>query len=542
MAVAALVALSLPATPATAATSDDVRTASIALAHEAADLVALHAFPSSGQQQALDAALQGLPLGDHPTSSQLRADDRAGAQALSRLTAGHLTVSREVRTVLGQLTSAQLTAIGRGRSLTEPQAGVYLEALDDLTSRNAAPPTAQGARPDPQRVQAALATVLQVGGPGPGPSSGPPAVTRPPAAPSSSSRWPWAVGIAVLAVGGVLWARRRPAPKAVPLGLTRPLPTIPQQGVAVHSVLDASRRLTMLTADDDMPRAVIREVLSLVPGRAAALIERQGDDLVLVHESQPDLLQPQGFAHGVIDTAANAGRVLAQLVTADPSFTRQPVQALLLPLVSAGRVDAVVVVVRDATQVFTPAERELLATFAPVAASARELAARTQAAVDASQLDPLTGAGNRRQLEKHLEVVLREGAGGSTGFFMIDLDHFKRVNDTYGHPAGDAMLRNVCATIRAAVRPTDGVYRYGGEEFCVLLPSTDLTETHDIAERVRAAVAGASYDVGVGQLLSATASVGIAATGDTDGDALISRADRALYQAKAGGRNQVSSG
>jgi diguanylate cyclase (GGDEF)-like protein len=540
-ALVALLWLGSPPAPAAAATTPQVRTASIALAREASDLIALQAFPSGEQLTALTAALQGVPLGTPSSRDAVRrrltTDDQAGSTALTRLEAAHANVTREVRTALTRLTGTQLAAIDRRATIAEPESGLYLKALEDLVSPN----PVQGSRPDPQKVQAGLAEALGVALPGAGPTDGPAAVpVAPTATPkATSSVWPWYAGVAgVLVLGAAavvrLSVRRRAAPSfAIP-------PALPTQRVPIHSVLDASRRLTTLTGGEDMPRAIVREALALVPSFAAALVERRGDDLVTSYESRPDLLRPEGFRQGVVDSAANAGQLLTQLVTADASFARLPAQVLLLPLVSAGRVDAVVVLVRDANETFTPAEREVLATFAPVAAAARDSAARTQAAVDASQVDPLTGAGNRRQLDTHLPEVLREAAGGSTGFFMIDLDHFKKVNDTYGHPAGDAMLRAVCATIRGAVRPTDGVYRYGGEEFCVLLPSTTLEETQDIAERVRAAITTTRYDLGSAQLM-ATASLGVAVTSGTDGAALIESADRALYAAKSGGRNRVCS-
>ncbi|MCW2543851.1 MAG: hypothetical protein JWM40_1403 [Frankiales bacterium] len=537
-AVVAALWLASPTTPAFAAPTPETNAAAIALAHESADLLALGAFPAGEQTDALTAALQGLSLGT-PTGrvavrQRLLADDRTGSAALTKLESSHANVTREMRTALARLTAAQLSAINGRRTITDPAAGLYLKALEDMT----APNTVQGSRPDPQKVSTGLAAALGGGAPVTGgPQAGPPA---PPTTTSKATKWPWYAGIAgllVLFAAAVLWRRGR-SKGAPALGIPSVLPT---QRVPFHSVLDASRRLTTLTGDEDMPRAIVREALAFAPSYAAALIERRGDDLEISHESRPDMLRPEGFRQGVVDSAANAGQVLAQLVTADPSFTRLPAQVLLLPLVSAGRVDAVVVLVRDANQTFTPGERDVLAAFAPAAAAARDSAARTQAAVDASQVDPLTGAGNRRQLDTHLPEVLRAAAGGSTGFFMIDLDHFKSVNDTYGHPAGDAMLRAVSRTIRGAVRPTDGVYRYGGEEFCVLLPATSLEETQDIAERVRLAITTSRYDVGAAQPLAATASLGVAVTDGTDGATLIEQADRALYAAKAGGRNRVCS-
>ena len=123
---------------------------------------------------------------------------------------------------------------------------------------------------------------------------------------------------------------------------------------------------------------------------------------------------------------------------------------------------------------------------------------------------------------------------------MVDLDHFKSVNDLHGHPAGDALLRGVSAVMRERVRPGDRVYRLGGEEFCVLLQRTSMEEAAEVAERVRSAIAGGAFSIGRPDPLRATASFGVASTGDLDGPALIARADEALYAAKQSGRNRVA--
>ena len=522
-AVAVLFLSPAPAAPAPL----PARTAALALGHKAADLLALNAFATSEQTSALTASLAGLALGTPSARAgalaRLRTDDQTASRALTQLLAGGATISLEVRTALSPLTSAQLTSIENKRTLTDLSSGLYLEALDDLAERGGSPPKTLGSRPDPQAVNTALAADL----------------VGPTAKPVKTHRWRWLAGAGVLvgaATAGLVRRKgqRRKAGVVVPPYHA----VVSKPPIALQPVLDASRRLTMLTGEGDMARAVVREALALVPGLAAGLIERRGRELVVAHESHPGVLRPEGFGQGLVVDAANAGRVVTQLVTADPSFARQPAQVLLMPLVKAGKVDAVVVVMRDPNETFTSAEREVLATYAPVAAAARESASKTQAALDASQMDPLTGAGNRRLLDGQLATVLREAAGGPTAFCMVDLDHFKSVNDTYGHPAGDALLREVCARIRATVRPTDGVYRYGGEEFCILLPETDLPAALDTAERVRAAVAATGFRI-AGGMLSVTASLGVAVTHVADVPGLVGQADRALYEAKAGGRNQV---
>ncbi len=123
---------------------------------------------------------------------------------------------------------------------------------------------------------------------------------------------------------------------------------------------------------------------------------------------------------------------------------------------------------------------------------------------------------------------------------MLDIDHFKRVNDTWGHPAGDAVIRSVANACNNGLRITDTVGRLGGEEFAVLLPMTDLAGAIEIAERLRMRVA-ASPESWEGKPIHFSVSIGVATASEEVSDiaTLIARADAALYQAKQGGRNQV---
>lgn len=158
-----------------------------------------------------------------------------------------------------------------------------------------------------------------------------------------------------------------------------------------------------------------------------------------------------------------------------------------------------------------------------------------------SHVDALTGVANRRLFD---EVLRREAArarryGGALALMMIDIDHFKRLNDQYGHPIGDARLREVAAVLAAhARRGTDLVARYGGEEFAVIMPGLHPREAADMAEQMRAAVEGQRLPAPGGVV---TVSIGLAhlLARDADPAALVDSADRALYDAKRGGRNRV---
>jgi len=159
--------------------------------------------------------------------------------------------------------------------------------------------------------------------------------------------------------------------------------------------------------------------------------------------------------------------------------------------------------------------------------------------------DGLTGLLNRRTLNTLLAARVREAQRyrRPLSLLLLDVDHFKKVNDTHGHPAGDAVLRGVAAVARAQARDTDLVARYGGEELAVVLPETDAAGARAIAERLRAAVEGTSHATEQGAL-RVTVSVGVATWpgGGQTPDELLTTADRALYRAKQTGRNRVESG
>jgi diguanylate cyclase (GGDEF)-like protein len=160
-----------------------------------------------------------------------------------------------------------------------------------------------------------------------------------------------------------------------------------------------------------------------------------------------------------------------------------------------------------------------------------------------ARTDALTGLANRRQFEQALaEELARSARTASTlGLLILDVDHFKRVNDRHGHQVGDLVLIAVGERLRASVRQYDTVARWGGEEFAALLPEIPGPEAlEQLAERVREAVERDAVDAGNGREVRVTASIGIAiAPPQSRGAAFIAAADRALYAAKDAGRNRV---
>jgi diguanylate cyclase (GGDEF)-like protein len=157
-------------------------------------------------------------------------------------------------------------------------------------------------------------------------------------------------------------------------------------------------------------------------------------------------------------------------------------------------------------------------------------------------VDDLTSLGNRRRMDRDLVESVDESLrlGAPVAFAMIDVDHFKAFNDTHGHTAGDDALRTVAGVIAVTVRGGDIVYRYGGEEFSMLLPGATPEEATDVAERVRLAVEEASIpgeQTQPGGRL--TVSVGVSTLPSDASTSIAVRADKALYKAKLAGRNQV---
>ena len=159
--------------------------------------------------------------------------------------------------------------------------------------------------------------------------------------------------------------------------------------------------------------------------------------------------------------------------------------------------------------------------------------------------DGLTGLPNRRHfmlaVERELDRVARTGEGAA--LLIIDVDHFKRVNDTHGHPAGDAVLRSVATALAHAVRPMDLAARLGGEEFAVILAEISPGSVRAAAERVRKKISGATTPLPGGDVVRVTASIGgaLAPAGErATAEALIALADRYLYEAKKRGRDCVA--
>ena len=214
----------------------------------------------------------------------------------------------------------------------------------------------------------------------------------------------------------------------------------------------------------------------------------------------------------------------------------------ILPLVAADRILGTLVA---GTKARGALGEEVLRMLEVLAIQAAQAVLRAQLFEQTERLattDGLTSLANRRTFQSRAAQALAQARryGRACAVLITDIDHFKAVNDTYGHPAGDVVLRGVAQMLREQARDTDVVARYGGEEFAVVMPETDLRGALVIAERLREAVAARSFQTELGPV-RVTLSVGLAASPQdgTEMDALVQLADACLYRAKREGRNRV---
>jgi diguanylate cyclase (GGDEF)-like protein len=215
---------------------------------------------------------------------------------------------------------------------------------------------------------------------------------------------------------------------------------------------------------------------------------------------------------------------------------------LSLPVVHQGRLLGVLNLQRSGTEAFAAEEVELLAAVADQAAMAIQNARLHAETVALSITDALTGLSNRRHLFRQLEQEVARAARFRTevSLVMMDLDHFKELNDAAGHVAGDAVLRGVAEVLRGQVRRVDVVARYGGEEFCLVLPLVSKADALEVAEKLRRGIAEHPFSNTEAGAITASAGVAHLPTDATTLEGLLEAADAALYASKRRGRNRIT--
>ena len=276
----------------------------------------------------------------------------------------------------------------------------------------------------------------------------------------------------------------------------------------------------------------VTEAAAELLGAPTTLWARDDEGVLCAVTSSAD---PGGLPSADHEPPALVGAVAADARPAGDGAARA------YPLILAGAVVGVLEV-GAATAPDDDVER-VLAALLSTAAAGLESARLHRTAREQAEVDALTRLPNRRRLEEDLAAAWQQSRDDSRpcSFVMVDLDHFKSLNDTHGHPVGDMVLRSAASAVAANLREHDTAYRYGGEEFAVLLRETDLEAALDVAERLRTAVAAVKVP---GRPVRVTASLGVATVeqGMSDPAALVAAADRALYRAKRGGRDRVEVG
>jgi diguanylate cyclase (GGDEF)-like protein len=292
----------------------------------------------------------------------------------------------------------------------------------------------------------------------------------------------------------------------------------------ICQLLDANACSVMLL-DAERKRLLARAAYGLSTERMHALSFRVGE----------------GVAGWVIERGEPA---LITDVGADPRFVSLPenqtpiASMLCVPLLARGERVGVVTATSERLGAFDESHLELVRFIATTIALDVENVRLHRVAVT----DPLTGAYNREFLLARLpqEIAASVDRDRTLSIAMVDVDHFKAVNDQHGHGVGDAVLAEIARRLRAAIRTGDLLVRYGGEEFLVVLPRADAGRAWEVGERMRQRVCERAFDAGDGLILLMRVSVGVAQWRVREKmPELISRADVALYSAKVRGRNRV---
>ncbi len=266
--------------------------------------------------------------------------------------------------------------------------------------------------------------------------------------------------------------------------------------------------------------------------RRAVVARDRFAEVILDYEAPLDV----GLTGWVI---AHAEAVCANDAHLDPRTTQipgtpfEPESMVVVPLVIDDQVLGTLNVGRigEAEAHFTETEFELTKLFAAQAALALQNAEAHRAVEDRARHDPLTGLPNHGAFQTELYARLQEPDHDPVALLMLDLDGFKAFNDAHGHPAGDALLREIGGLLTRAVRGDDRVYRYGGDEFAVVLPATDRVGALEVADRVRAAIATAPVPAG-GPKVGVSIGVAVHPDDGASKDDIVASADRALYLAK----------
>ncbi|MBP1465867.1 diguanylate cyclase [Candidatus Chloroploca sp. M-50] len=295
-------------------------------------------------------------------------------------------------------------------------------------------------------------------------------------------------------------------------------------------------------------QAIVNGVTRVLPCVSAALARAQQAntylEIVAVANLSPDVVGIQIPWQDPFLGRVAAEKIMLQWETSPPEL-QSTGETLAAPLIVGDRLEGIIVVVEATSKIsFDHADFQLLRLFTQQATIAIQNTRLFEEVQHLARIDPLTGLFNRRYFyeiaQRDLERMRR--SRGSLGLMLLDIDHFKQINDQYGHHAGDQALQLVADLLRQRVRTADVSARFGGEEMVVLLPDASLEQTLVVAERIRTSIATLTIESEHGSF-QLTVSIGVTIVSgkqlDCELDDLIIYADQACYAAKHAGRNQI---
>jgi diguanylate cyclase (GGDEF)-like protein len=318
--------------------------------------------------------------------------------------------------------------------------------------------------------------------------------------------------------------------------------------IRLHQILDASREFSE-SLNLDYVVGSVRESTTTIGGYEQVVVWLMDDEqkrLVDSRESKATeaLDTPVEHGHGLAGRAAKSGRTTFEGPAGQVRFgdgNSGQVRAIAIPLIVGARVVGVLEARNTEARIATKEVIEILEMLATHAATAIESARLHEVIEERSQVDALTRLLNRRRLEEDLRAECQRCAryGRPLAFVMLDVDHFKAFNDAHGHPKADTALQALADVIIGCARTTDTAYRYGGEEFCVVLRETNAEDAVHFAERLRQRI---EQRFESGELTGITASFGVAefSAQTPTPRALVEAADAAMYESKHAGRNRVA--
>ncbi|HEV7991313.1 MAG TPA: sensor domain-containing diguanylate cyclase [Gemmatimonadaceae bacterium] len=323
-----------------------------------------------------------------------------------------------------------------------------------------------------------------------------------------------------------------------------------------QALLDAVQRLQSDKTAEGLARALCETALDVSGARGAALVRWNSDgetgELTFATEGtglrSPSPLEPSSVVAeacrtGKLQVLEDAtGGASGQALYGVARVIKEPGSVAIVPLVKDGRILGALVLEAEEAEALTQDEARPLTVLSAIVAGSLELVWQIAEVDKRARTDALTGLWNRQHFGEELQRTLAEADryGHPVSLVLVDIDHFKKVNDTWGHEAGDSVLRQVSRILHDGVRSVDICVRYGGEEIAMLLSQTDSERAVEVAERLRERIAAQPMRHG-GAEIAVTASFGVATYPETVKvrDQLFPASDKALYIAKHAGRNCV---